>query len=92
MGAKDSVVYFLGRADQTIEKATTGDPALIDRACVACHIEQLVTIKFENHFHVKLPQAWNVLQSGVPPIVPADTPFGIRLEQEIQVPHVASRS
>jgi predicted CXXCH cytochrome family protein len=74
LGAKDSVVYFLGRADQTIEKATTGDPALIDRACVACHIAQLVTITFDNHFHVKLPQTWNLLQSGVQPIVPADTP------------------
>ena len=74
LGVKDSAVNFLGRADQTIEKATTGDPALINRACVACHITQLVTLKFENHFHVKLPQTWALLQIGVQPIIPAETP------------------
>ncbi|HZY43176.1 MAG TPA: hypothetical protein VFF70_00370, partial [Anaerolineae bacterium] len=74
LGAKDSLVYFLGRADQTIEKTTTGDPALINRACVGCHATQLVTVKFENHFHVKLPQAWNLFQGGAQPIVTADNP------------------
>ncbi len=74
LGVKDSVVHFLGRGNPTIEKATTGDPSLIERACIACHIQQLVTIKFENHFHVKLPQTWQLLQSGVQPIVPEDTP------------------
>ncbi|HZY44956.1 MAG TPA: hypothetical protein VFF70_09435, partial [Anaerolineae bacterium] len=46
----------------------------INRACVGCHVMQLVTVRFANHFHVKLPQAWNLIQSGVQLIVAADTP------------------
>ena len=77
LGIKDTLKFFLGRADQTIEKTTTGDPALIDRACVGCHITQLVTVKFANHFHVKLPQTWNLIQSGVQPVTTADAPQGL---------------
>ena len=74
LGLKDTLVHFAGRGDPTIEKTTTGDPDLIIRACVSCHVETLVTAGFDNHFHVKLPQAWTLIESGVPPIVPADSP------------------
>ncbi len=68
LGIKDTLKYFIGRSDPTIEKLKTGDPDLINRACVRCHVETLVTVKFDNHFHVKLPQAWQLIASGVPPI------------------------
>jgi predicted CXXCH cytochrome family protein len=74
LGLKDTVVQLTAQADPTIEKASTGDPALINRACVSCHVDTLVKASFDNHFHVKLPQTWALIQSGVQPIVPAESP------------------
>ena len=74
LGIRDTAILISGRADQTIEKTTTGDPALINRACVKCHADALLVASFDNHFHVKLPQTWALIQSGMQPIVPADNP------------------
>jgi predicted CXXCH cytochrome family protein len=74
LGLKDTLKYLVGQANQTIEKTTTGDPELINRACVRCHAETLLTVKFENHFHVKLPQTWQLIEQGAQPIVSPDMP------------------
>jgi nitrate/TMAO reductase-like tetraheme cytochrome c subunit len=74
LGAKDAVIYFTGNGDPTIEKRTAAAPGLIDRGCVGCHIDTIVVAGFENHFHVKLPSTWAVLQSGVQPVVPEAEP------------------
>ncbi len=73
LGLKDTAVLIAGRADPTVEKRTAAAPGLIDRGCVACHVDTIVVAGFENHFHVKLPSAWSVIQSGVKPVVPPDT-------------------
>jgi predicted CXXCH cytochrome family protein len=72
LGVQDTLKYLLGRGDLTIEKATTGDPDLINRTCVRCHVDTLVAVRFDNHFHVKLPQTWQLIQSGAQPV--ADSP------------------
>ena len=73
LGLQDTLILIAGHADPGIEKRTATAPGLIDGGCVACHSDAIVVASFENHFHVKLPAAWHVIQSGVLPVVPPDT-------------------
>ena len=77
LGLKDTVTFWSGQANQTLEKVSAGDPALIDRACVRCHITTLLTAGFDNHFHVKLPQTWALIASGLAPSVPPGATFAL---------------
>jgi len=68
LGARDTLIHLAGRADPGIEKRRAGLPDLIDRSCVACHVEAIVVASFENHFHVKLPATWAALERGAQPV------------------------
>jgi nitrate/TMAO reductase-like tetraheme cytochrome c subunit len=74
LGLRDTLIHVTGSADPSIEKRTAALPGLIEHSCVTCHTDTIVTAGFENHFHVKLPATWGVIQSGVKPIVPNDSP------------------
>jgi hypothetical protein len=76
LGARDTLIHFAGGGDPALEKRSAALPDLIDRSCVKCHVDAIVVAGFENHFHVKLPAAWQAIQSGVMPITPPDLPPG----------------
>jgi len=76
LGARDTLILFAGAGDPALEKRSAALPDLIDRSCVKCHVDAIVVAGFENHFHVKLPAAWQAIQSGVTPVVPPDLPPG----------------
>ncbi len=64
LGARDTVIFFSGQADSTIEKGKPALPELTDAACARCHQEALLVAGFENHFHNKLPAAYKAWQAG----------------------------
>lgn len=67
LGARDTIIFLVGRDDPTIEKHRTPFGWLPDAACVACHTETL--LRFDgtnNHFHTTLPQARDLLARGEP--------------------------
>ena len=56
-GARDALTFVTGGADETLEKAHVGDPELLERACLKCHVPTLMERGFNNHYHNQLPQA-----------------------------------
>jgi nitrate/TMAO reductase-like tetraheme cytochrome c subunit len=74
LGARDAAIFFSGGADPAIEKKTTAAPTLPNAACVKCHAEALLVAGFENHFHNKLPAAYEAWQAGGRLTVPPDYP------------------
>jgi hypothetical protein len=63
-GARDALTFLTGGADETIEKAHVGDPDLLERACLKCHVPTLMERGFNNHYHNQLPQAKAALEAG----------------------------
>jgi len=76
LGARDTLIHFAGTGDPALEKRSAALPGLIDRSCVKCHVDAIVVVGFENHFHVKLPAAWRAIQGGVAPVAPPGLPPG----------------
>lgn len=65
LGARDAVIYVLGKENPTIEKTKTQEGWLPNAACANCHSETLLTLKgLDNHFHTHLPQATVALAKG----------------------------
>ena len=54
LGARDTLIFISGQADQTIEKGHATQPDLLNRACWQCHQEAVTQAGFNNHFHNKL--------------------------------------
>ena len=74
LGARDTLIYLSGQADETIEKATIEVPDLLTAGCVKCHADSLLVVGFENHFHNKLPDAYAAWQAGGQLTLPASRP------------------
>ena len=70
LGARDAAIYFLGEIDQTIEKGETEVPSLMSASCTRCHADALLVTGFENHFHHRLPEAYDAWQAGAALIAP----------------------
>lgn len=78
LGARDGLIYFAGRSDQTIQKARAEVPSLLNDACVRCHTATLLTVGFPNHFHNKLPAAYTLWHRGEKLILPTNDPDRFR--------------
>ncbi len=74
LGARDTAIWFTGLADPSIEKTQLVLPGLLDSACTRCHAPALLEVGFENHFHNKLPDAYDLWRAGQPLRRPADAP------------------
>jgi nitrate/TMAO reductase-like tetraheme cytochrome c subunit len=74
LGARDTVIWLAGRADPAIEKTELVVPFLLTGACVKCHEKALLEVGFNNHFHNKLPEAFQVWVRGGMLTRPADQP------------------
>ncbi len=70
LGARDALIWLSGQADETIEKGTASDPALLEASCLKCHLKTLVELGFNNHYHNQLPQALLAEQAGLEPVEP----------------------
>jgi hypothetical protein len=83
LGARDTLIFLSGRADETIEKTAIEAPDLLTAGCVKCHADSLLVVGFENHFHNKLPDAYAAWQAGGRLAAPASHPDAdtTRLEQ-----------
>ena len=74
LGARDALIFILGRADPTLEKNHTEVPGLLTAGCTKCHTPTLLVAGFENHFHNKLPEAFVAWKTGSPLTAPPDDP------------------
>ena len=77
LAARDTAIWVSGRADETIEKTQLVAPGLLTAACTRCHAQALLEVGFNNHFHNKLPEAYNLWRAGAelyPPIEAPDLP------------------
>jgi hypothetical protein len=64
LGARDTLIFLLGRADPALEKTRIEVPGLLNGACVKCHTAALLQAGFQNHFHNKLPEAYAAWKAG----------------------------
>jgi nitrate/TMAO reductase-like tetraheme cytochrome c subunit len=65
LGARDALIFFLGREDPTIEKHNTESAWLANASCSGCHAETLLRLDgINNHFHSYLPEARVALDRG----------------------------
>ncbi len=74
VGAKDILLYLLGKPDQTIEKRRVSNAQLIDDSCLNCHLGTALTVGFQNHFHNKLPAAYMAWHQGAALVLPKRNP------------------
>ncbi len=77
LGARDTLTFLSGRADQAIEKTHADAADLLERGCLKCHTESMMERGFNNHHHSQLPHAGLALQAGVEP---SDPPGGMTPE------------
>lgn len=86
LGARDAAVYFFGKPDQTIEKGTLADPALLNDSCLSCHSDTILVAGFQNHYHNKLPISLQLWNQGQPMTMPPDVPESRKpiFEQQIK--------
>lgn len=65
LGARDTFINVIGKADPTIEKPEIAYSQLVNAACVRCHETTLLTVNgMQNHFHNFLPQTAELLAQG----------------------------
>ena len=74
LGARDTVIWLSGQADESIEKTELIAPELLTAACTGCHAEALLEVGFNNHFHNKLPEAFALWRGGGTLARPPDAP------------------
>lgn len=72
LGARDAALFLSGQADPTLEKGTMALPALASAACTRCHTDALLITGFGNHFHNKLPEAYEAWRAGGELVTPPD--------------------
>lgn len=78
VGARDVLIFALGKADQGIEKRRASNRGLINDSCVRCHVDSVLVVGFPNHFHNKLPAAYVAWHRGAALILPARNPENYR--------------
>jgi len=64
LGARDTAIYLFGAPDPSIEKTHIEVPVLLTESCIKCHAGSLLVVGFPNHYHNKLPLAYQVWQRG----------------------------
>jgi hypothetical protein len=74
LGARDTVIWLSGQADESIEKTDLVAPVLLTSACTQCHAEALLEVGFNNHFHNKLPEAYAQWRGGAQLRRPVEAP------------------
>ncbi|HVO41169.1 MAG TPA: hypothetical protein VMT34_01040 [Aggregatilineales bacterium] len=65
VGARDTDIWVMGKADPSINKPSIRDGWLANAACISCHKATLLTVNGINtHFHNYLPAAGELIAQG----------------------------